>query len=76
MDLMGLMQVESVTRKIYYFVCIDDFSRYTWTDFIREKSDMFDVFKTLCVRLKTKKDRNIGKIKSNYGKEFENINFA
>ena len=73
---MGPMQVESVIGKIYDFACIDDFSRYTWADFIIEKSDMFDVFKTLCVRLKTKKDRNIGEIRSNHGKEFENINFA
>lgn len=28
-DLIGLMQVESVVGKMYTFVCIDDFSKYT-----------------------------------------------
>ena len=29
MDLMGLMQVESIAGKRYVFVCVDDFSRFT-----------------------------------------------
>ena len=29
MDLMGLMQVESITGKKYVFVCIVDYSRYS-----------------------------------------------
>ena len=45
MDLMGPMQVESLGGKRYAFVCVDDFSRFTWISFIREKSDTFDVFK-------------------------------
>ncbi|XP_012842820.1 PREDICTED: uncharacterized protein LOC105963014, partial [Erythranthe guttata] len=48
MDLMGPMQVESIGGKRYIFVCVDDFSRFTWVEFIREKSDSFDVFKKLC----------------------------
>ena len=38
MDLMGPMQIESIGSKRYVFVCVDDFSRFTWVDFIREKS--------------------------------------
>ena len=41
MDLMGPMQVESIAGKKYIFVCVDDFSRFTWVSFIREKSDTF-----------------------------------
>src|ERR1044072_4659695 len=48
MDLMGSMQVESLGGKKYAFVCVDDFSRFTWINFIREKSDTFEVFKELC----------------------------
>jgi len=79
MDLMGPMQVESIAGKKYVFVCVDDYSRYTWVDFIREKSDTFEVFKNLCTRLKREKDCNIGRIvriRSDHGKEFENSVFA
>ena len=34
MDLMGPMQVESIDRKRYVFVCVDDFSRFTWVNFL------------------------------------------
>ena len=51
MDFMGPMQVESIGGKIYAFVVVDDLSRFTWVNFIREKSDTFDVFKDLCTQL-------------------------
>ncbi|KAK1565465.1 hypothetical protein Q3G72_027340 [Acer saccharum] len=41
MDLMGPMQIESLGGKRYIFVCIDHFSRFTWTYFLREKSETF-----------------------------------
>jgi hypothetical protein len=49
MDLMGPMQVESLGGKRYALVVVDDYSRYTWVNFIRVKSDAFDVFKELCI---------------------------
>ncbi|GAA0154497.1 hypothetical protein LIER_12456 [Lithospermum erythrorhizon] len=51
MDLMGPMQVESIGGKKYIYVCVDDFSRDTWVEFIREKSDAFDVFQQLAIQL-------------------------
>ena len=37
MDLMGPMQVESMGGKRYAFVFVDDFFRFTWISFIKEK---------------------------------------
>ena len=79
MDLMGPMQVESVAGKRYIFVCVDDFSKYTWVDFLREMSDTFDAFKKLIVKLKTDKGWNISKIiriRSDHGKEFKNSSYT
>src|ERR1043165_3084374 len=56
MDLMGPMQVESLGGKRYAYVVVDDFSRFTWINFIKEKSDVFDVFKELCKRLQREKE--------------------
>ena len=47
MDLMGPMHVESLGGKRYAFVCVDDFYRYSWAHFLREKLDTFDAFEAL-----------------------------
>ena len=73
------MQVESTGSKRYVFVCVDNFFRFTWVDFIKEKSDTFNVFEKLYTKLKNEENINIRKIvriKSDHGKEFENTIFA
>jgi hypothetical protein len=78
MDLMGPMQTESLGGKRYIFVCVDDFSRFTWTYFLREKSETFDKFKMLCTKLQNEMNSNIKSIKrirSDHGREFENASF-
>jgi hypothetical protein len=76
MDLMGPMQVESLGGKRYAFVVVDDFSRYTWISFIREKSETFDVFKELCQKIQREKETTVVRIRSDHGKEFENSKFS
>nr|GFA68246.1 hypothetical protein [Tanacetum cinerariifolium] len=39
MDLCGPMRVESINGKIYVLVIVDDYSRYTWTHFLRSKDE-------------------------------------
>ena len=45
MDLFGPSRTMSFGRNYYTLVIVDDFSRYTWTLFIANKSDAFSVFK-------------------------------
>lgn len=76
MDLMGHMQTESLSQKRYVFVCVDDFSRFTRVDFIREKSETFNnMFKILCLGLEVEKEGKVQRIRSDHGKEFENTDF-
>ena len=75
MDLMGPMQVESLGGKRCAYVVVDDFSRFTWVNFIKEKSDFFEVFNELCQKLQREKDCGIVRIRSDHGKEFENNKF-
>jgi transposase InsO family protein len=42
MDLMGPTRTTSLGGRKYILVVVDDFSRYTWATFLREKSDAFD----------------------------------
>ncbi|KAI9195124.1 hypothetical protein LWI28_011959 [Acer negundo] len=78
MDLMGPMQTESLGGKRYIFVCVDDFSWFTWTYFLREKSETFDKFKMLCNKIQNEMNssiKNIKRIRSDHGREFENVSF-
>ncbi|GJR75188.1 retrovirus-related pol polyprotein from transposon TNT 1-94 [Tanacetum coccineum] len=43
MDLCGPMRVESINGKKYVLVIIDDYSRYTWTHFLRSKEETPEV---------------------------------
>nr|GEY08109.1 hypothetical protein [Tanacetum cinerariifolium] len=43
MDLCGLMRVASINGKRYVLVIVDDYSRYTWTHFLRSKDETPEV---------------------------------
>ncbi|CAM8887225.1 unnamed protein product [Rhodiola kirilowii] len=78
-DLMGPMQVESYSGKRYILVCVDDFSRFTWSCFLWEKSEAVQAFVQLCTRLEREredKNEHIVQVRSDHGKEFENVALA
>ena len=74
-DLMGPTRTESMGGKRYIMVVVDDFSRYSLVEFLREKSEACDKMEMLCKRLQNEKGVPIIKIKSDHGKEFENAKF-
>ncbi|GJX11617.1 retrovirus-related pol polyprotein from transposon TNT 1-94 [Tanacetum coccineum] len=45
MDLYGPMRIESINGKKYILVIVDDYSRYTWTYFLRTKDETPEVLK-------------------------------
>ena len=74
MDLMGPITPDSIAGKKYIFVLVDDFSRYTWVDFLRNKSDALESLRILALQLKQEKG-GIVQIKSDHGGEFQNEEF-
>ena len=74
-DLMGPTRTESMDGKCYIMVVVDDFSRYSWVEFLREKSEAYNKMERLCKRLQNEKGVPIVKIRSDHGKEFENAKF-
>ena len=74
-DLMGPTRTESLGGKRYTMVVVDDFLRYSWVEFLREKSEACDKMERLCMRLQNEKGVPIVKIRSDHGKEFENTKF-
>ena len=68
-DLMGPIPVESIGRKKYAFVIVDDYTRFTWIRFLREKSEAAREWRILCKGLINEKG-NIIKVRSDHGGEF------
>ena len=74
-DLMGPTRTEILGENRCIMVIVDDFLRYNWVEFLREKSEACEKLKILYKRLQNKKGVSIVKIRSDHGKEFENARF-
>ena len=72
---MGPMRMESMGGKRYIMVVVDDFSRYSWVEFLRENSEACEKMKKICKKLQNEKGVPIVKIISDHGKEFKNAKF-
>jgi hypothetical protein len=75
MDLMGPTRIASLDGKRYILVIVDDFSRYTWTIPLREKSDAFDAAQHLFKKIQVEQNCHIMRIRSDHGREFKNSKF-
>ncbi|KAJ9537943.1 hypothetical protein OSB04_030676 [Centaurea solstitialis] len=73
MDLCGPMRVESLARKKYMLVLVDEFSRYTWLEFLRAKSDAADLIIAFIKRIQVLLGRQVKKLRSNNGTKFRNV---
>ena len=75
MDLFGPSRTTSIRGKSYAFIIIDEFSRYTWVLFLAHKNNVFHEFSKLCRKIQNEKGFIISYIRSDQGREFENVEF-
>ncbi|KAL0364508.1 UNVERIFIED_CONTAM: Retrovirus-related Pol polyprotein from transposon TNT 1-94 [Sesamum angustifolium] len=59
----------------YFILFIDDYSRMTWVYFMREKSEVFKVFKKFKNLVEKQSGRSIKVLRSDRGKEYNNSKF-
>ncbi|KAJ9557362.1 hypothetical protein OSB04_011976 [Centaurea solstitialis] len=73
MDLCGPMKYQSLAGRKYILVIVDDFSRYTWTKFLKTKDEtsslIINFIKAVQVQLKLP----VQTVRTNNGTEFKNI---
>ncbi|XP_075077402.1 uncharacterized protein LOC142164119 [Nicotiana tabacum] len=74
-DLCGTIRVPSRGGKKYVFVIVDDYSRFTWTLFLRSKDDTFEVFVEFVKMIQVKMSHNVVSIRSDHGTKFDNAKF-
>ncbi|GJZ29429.1 retrovirus-related pol polyprotein from transposon TNT 1-94 [Tanacetum coccineum] len=72
MDLYGLMRVESINGKKYILVIVDDYSRYTWTYFLRSKDETPKVLKDFLKMIQQNLQAQVITIRTDRGTEFLN----
>ncbi|KAI3714929.1 hypothetical protein L6452_21891 [Arctium lappa] len=71
-DLCGPISIQSLAVKKYILVLIDEFSRFTWIEFIRAKSDVPEILIRLLKRLQVLFSSKVQKLRSDNGTEFKN----
>nr|GEX55853.1 hypothetical protein [Tanacetum cinerariifolium] len=72
MDLCGPMRVASINRKKYILVIVDDYSRYTWTLFLRSKDETPKVSKDFLKMIQRNLQALIISVRTDRGTEFLN----
>nr|GEY86931.1 hypothetical protein [Tanacetum cinerariifolium] len=72
MDLFGPTSVSSINHKWYCLVVTDDFSRFTWTFFLRSKDETSDILQKFITKIENLKDYRVKIIRSDNGGEFRN----
>ncbi|GKC22655.1 retrovirus-related pol polyprotein from transposon TNT 1-94 [Tanacetum coccineum] len=72
MDLCGPMRVASINRKKYIMVIVDDYSRYTWTLFLRSKDETPEVLKDFLTMIQRNLQAPVISVRTNRVTEFLN----
>nr|GEZ00838.1 hypothetical protein [Tanacetum cinerariifolium] len=72
MDLCGPMHVESVNRKKYIPVIVDDYSRFTWVKFLRSKDEASDFISKFLKMIQVRLKVLVRRIQIDNGTEFVN----
>nr|GEZ47200.1 hypothetical protein [Tanacetum cinerariifolium] len=72
MDLCGPMRVTSINGKRYVLVIVDDYSRYTWTYFLRSKDETPEVLIDFLKLVQRGLQAQVGVVRTDKGTEFLN----
>ena len=72
-DLYGPSNVETLNKKRYILVIIDDFSQFTWVCFLKLKSDVAQTMIDFIKHIDTSLKKNVRKIKSDHGRNLRKM---
>jgi hypothetical protein len=72
MDLFGPIRTAGLSGKLYAFVIVDDYSRYTWVLFLAHKNEAHKAFVKHYRRIQNEKGYTINNVRSDRGREFDN----
>lgn len=71
----GPMQTESLNGSIYFLLLVDDYTHMAWIYFLKQKSEVFSVFKKSKALVETQSGKKIKRLRSDGGGEFTSSGF-
>lgn len=74
-DICGPMSTESLNESLYFVLFIDDFTRMSWVYFLRQKSEVFSVFKNFKQMTETQTGLKIKILRTDNGGEYTSLEF-
>ena len=72
MDLFGPVNIMSISKKKYFLVIVDDFTRFSWTFFLHSKDEASQLIINHIKAVDNESKWNVKKIRSDNGTEFKN----
>nr|GEW08570.1 retrovirus-related Pol polyprotein from transposon TNT 1-94 [Tanacetum cinerariifolium] len=72
MDLFGPSAIRSYEGNLYILVIVDDYSRYTWTIFLKNKTEAFEQFEIFSKKIQNQSGCSIVSIRTDHGREVDN----
>nr|GEZ80026.1 retrovirus-related Pol polyprotein from transposon TNT 1-94 [Tanacetum cinerariifolium] len=76
MDLCGPMRVQSINRKRYVLVVVDDYSQYTWVFFLHSKDEASDVIISFIKKTQVNLQLQVKRVQNDNGTKFKNKTLA
>nr|GEY67950.1 retrovirus-related Pol polyprotein from transposon TNT 1-94 [Tanacetum cinerariifolium] len=72
MDLCGPMRVQSINGKKYILVIVDDYSRFSWVEFLRSKDETPDFVTKFLTQIQAGLNKTVRYIRTDNGTKFVN----
>ncbi|GJV07137.1 retrovirus-related pol polyprotein from transposon TNT 1-94 [Tanacetum coccineum] len=72
MDLFDPSAVRSYGGNLYTLVIVNDYSRHTWTRFLKNKTEAFEQFEIFSKKIQNQLGCSIVSIRTDHGREFDN----
>ncbi|GJS39166.1 retrovirus-related pol polyprotein from transposon TNT 1-94 [Tanacetum coccineum] len=72
MDVFGPSTVRSYGGNLYNLVIVDDYSRYTWTRFLKNKTEAFEQFEIFSRKIQNQLGCSIMSIRMDHCRKFDN----
>ncbi|GJR86825.1 retrovirus-related pol polyprotein from transposon TNT 1-94 [Tanacetum coccineum] len=72
MDLCGPMRIQSINGKKYILIIVDDYSRYTWTHFLRTNDETPEVLKDFLKMIQRNLQAQVITVRTDRGTRFLN----
>lgn len=74
-DLCGPMSIDSLGGSRYFMLLVDDYSRFNWVYFLKNKSEAFECFRTFKTLVENQSGKRILRVRSDRGGEFTSRQF-